>query len=77
VIFMGGLGIVLAGIIAGSGLPGTTVRFTGGPEDVLLMIAVFGLVIAFVADPVWQTKYEGDSHNFRDRRNTVCDRKRG
>ena len=47
VIFMGGLGIVLAGIIAESGQPGKSSRFTGGPEDVLFIAAIFGFVISF------------------------------
>ena len=58
VVFMGGLGIVLAGIIAQTGQPGRTTRFTGGPEDVLLIFAIFGLVIAFglasIAGGAWQ-----------------------
>ncbi|MCM3906108.1 MAG: hypothetical protein ND866_30860 [Pyrinomonadaceae bacterium] len=58
VIFMGGLGIILGGIIAGSGQPGNSSRFTGGPEDVLFIFAIFGLVIAFglvsVAAGAWQ-----------------------
>ena len=47
VIFMGGLGIVLAGIIAESGQPGKSSRFTGGPEDVLFIAAIFGFGISF------------------------------
>ena len=47
VIFMGTLGVVLARIIAGSGDPGATTRFTGGPKEVSLIITVFGLVISF------------------------------
>lgn len=61
VVFMGGLGLVLGNIIAKTGQPGRTTRFTGGPEDVMLMIAVFGLVIAFglasIAGGVWQIWY--------------------
>lgn len=61
VIFMGGLGIVLAGVIAQSDQPGSTSRFTGGPEDVLLIAAIFGLVISFglasVAGGAWQIWY--------------------
>jgi len=58
VIFMGGLGIILGGIIAQSGQPGTSARFTGGPDDVLFIAAIFGLVISFglaaVAGGAWQ-----------------------
>ena len=61
VIFMGGLGIVLAGIIAGAGQPGNTTRFSGGPQDVLFIAAIFGLVISFglasVAGGAWQIWY--------------------
>ncbi len=44
---MGGLGIFLWGILAETGQPGKTTRFTGGPQDVLFIFAIFGLVIAF------------------------------
>jgi hypothetical protein len=58
VLFMGGLGIMLAGIIAGSGQPGASTRFTGGPQDVLLIAGIFGLVISFglaaIVGGVWQ-----------------------
>jgi uncharacterized membrane protein len=58
VVFMGGLGILLAGIIAGSGQPGNSTRFTGGPEDVMFIVGIFGLVIAFglaaMAGGAWQ-----------------------
>jgi len=61
VVFMGGLGIVLAGVIAQSDQPGSTSRFTGGPEDVLFIAAIFGLVISFglasVAGGAWQIWY--------------------
>ena len=57
-IFMGGLSIIIAGIIAGSGQPVNTTRFTGGPEAVLLISVVFSLVIAFgvasIASGAWQ-----------------------
>ena len=60
-IFMGGLGIILAGIIAGTGEPGATTRFTGGPEVILFTAAVFGLVILFglvsIAAGAWQIRY--------------------
>jgi hypothetical protein len=58
VIFMGGLGIFLASIIAGSGQPGNSTRFTGGPEDVMFIAAIFGFVISFglasIVGGVWQ-----------------------
>lgn len=61
VIFMGGLGIVLAGIIMDTGQPGKTSRFTGGPEDVLFIFAIFGLVISFglasMVGGAWQVWY--------------------
>lgn len=61
VVFMAGLGIVLAGLIAESGQPGRTARFTGGPQDVLFIFAIFGLVIAFglasMAGGAWQIWY--------------------
>ncbi|MFN2512987.1 MAG: hypothetical protein ABR568_16395 [Pyrinomonadaceae bacterium] len=84
VIFMGGLGIILAGIIVGTGQPGNTTRFTGGTEDVLFIAAIFGLVISFglatvaggVADLVWQTKPEVDGGDVRGRWRTVGNWKR-
>jgi magnesium-transporting ATPase (P-type) len=61
VIFMSGLGIYLGQIIAQSRTPGSTTRFTGGPNDVAIIMAVFGLVIAFgiatIAGGIWQIKY--------------------
>jgi hypothetical protein len=58
VVFMGGLGIVLGGLIAGSSKAGEGPRFTGGPEDLALIAAIFGLVISFglaaVAGGLWQ-----------------------
>jgi hypothetical protein len=58
VIFMGGLGIYLGGVIARAGQPGNSDRFTGGPQDVLFIAAVFGLVILFgllsMANGGWQ-----------------------
>ena len=61
VIFMGGLGIVLGGIIARTGQPGDSTRFTGGPEVIMFIVAIFGLVIAFglvsVASGAWQIWY--------------------
>jgi len=61
VLFMGALGLYLASIIAQSGEPGGTTRFTGGPQDVALIVAVFGLVISFglasMAGGLWQIIY--------------------
>lgn len=61
VIFMSGLGIVLAGIISQSDQPGSSSRFTGGPQDVLFIYAIFGLVIAFglasIVGGAWQIWY--------------------
>ena len=58
---MGTLAIILGRIIAGSGDPGATTRFTGGPEEVRLIVAVFGLVISFglasMVGGVWQIWY--------------------
>ena len=58
VIFMGGLGVILGGIIAETGQPGKTQRFTGGPEDILFIAVIFGLVILFgllsMATGAWQ-----------------------
>ena len=61
VVFMGTLGFYLSRIIAQTGEPGATTRFTGGPEDVAFIVAVFGLVISFglasMAGGIWQIKY--------------------
>jgi magnesium-transporting ATPase (P-type) len=61
VVFMGGLAIYLGQIVAHTGEPGATSRFTGGPEQLAIIMAVFGLVIAFglasVAGGIWQIKY--------------------
>lgn len=61
VVFMGGLGIILGGIIAGTNQPGSTSRFTGGPEVVLFIVVIFGLVILFglvsMATGAWQIWY--------------------
>lgn len=69
VIFMSGLGIVLGRIIADTGQPGKTQRFTGGPEDVLFIIVVFGLVILFglisMAAGSWQIWYGKPNRTLR------------
>ena len=61
VVFMGALGIYLAQLIARTGEPGQTTRFSGGPEDVAFIITIFGLVISFglasMAGGIWQIKY--------------------
>ena len=61
VVVMGGLGIYLGQLIAQSGAPGSGTRFTGGPNDVAMIVAVFGLVISFgiaaMAGGAWQIKY--------------------
>ena len=61
VLFMGALGIYLWSIIAQSGEPGGTIRFTGGSQEIALIAAVFGLVISFglasMAGGLWQIIY--------------------
>ena len=61
VLFMGTLGIYLGRIITQTPESGSSTRFTGGPQDVALIMAVFGLVISFgiasMAGGVWQIKY--------------------
>jgi hypothetical protein len=61
VLFMGVLGIYLGSMIAQSGAPGETMRFTGGPQEIALIVAVFGLVISFglgsMAGGLWQIIY--------------------
>ena len=60
-IFMSGLGIVLAGIISQSDQPGSSSRFNGSPQDVLFIYGIFGLVIAFglasIVGGAWQIWY--------------------
>lgn len=61
VIFMGTLGFYLGRIISQTGESTSTTRFTGGPQDVALIVAVFGLVISFgfasMAGGIWQIVY--------------------
>ena len=61
VIFMGTLGIYLGKIISQTGESKSTTRFTGGPQDVALIVTVFGLVIAFgvasMTGGIWQIVY--------------------
>ena len=61
VVSMGALGLYLGKIISQTGESTSTSRFTGGPQDVMLIVAVFGLVISFgiasMAGGVWQIVY--------------------
>ena len=61
VIFMGALGLYLGQIITQPGDSTSTTRFTGGPQDVMLIVAIFGLVISFglasMAGGIWQIIY--------------------
>lgn len=61
VLFMSALGIYLAQLIARSGEPGQRTSFSGGPEDVAFIVAIFGLVISFglasIVGGIWQIKY--------------------
>lgn len=61
VIFMGTLGLYVGKLISQTGGSTSTTRFTGGPQDVALIVAVFGLVIAFgvasMAGGIWQIVY--------------------
>lgn len=61
VIFMGTLGLYLGSIISRTGEATATPRFTGGPQDVALIVGVFGLVISFgiasMAGGIWQIVY--------------------
>ena len=47
VLFMGGITVLVAGIIANSNLPGATSRFEGDEKQMAIMFGLFGLVIAF------------------------------
>lgn len=61
VLFMTGLGIYLGSIISNSTDPGATTRFTGGPQDVMFIVVIFGLVISFglasIGAGIWQLIY--------------------
>ena len=61
VVFMSILGLYLGSIISDSNDPGATTRFTGGTQDVMFIVAIFGLVIAFglasIAGGIWQIVY--------------------
>ena len=46
-VFMAGLSLTVARIILLPNLPGTSARFTGGPNMVLFIIGIFGVVLAF------------------------------
>ena len=47
VLFMGGITVLVAGIIANSNAPGATSRFEGDEKQMAIMFGLFGLVIAF------------------------------
>ena len=61
VVFMSILGLYLGSIISNSDDPGATNRFTGGPQDVMFIVAIFGLVISFglasIIGGIWQIIY--------------------
>ena len=61
VVSMSILGLYLGSIISNSDDPGATTRFTGGTQDVMFIVAIFGLVIAFglasIAGGIWQIIY--------------------
>jgi RNA polymerase subunit RPABC4/transcription elongation factor Spt4 len=47
VAFMGVITLLVAGIIAGAGRPGSTQSFSGGTKELALIFGIFALVIAF------------------------------
>lgn len=47
VLFMGGITVLVAGIIANANVPGSTNRFKGDSKQMAIMFGLFGLVIAF------------------------------
>jgi hypothetical protein len=61
VLFMSILGVYLGSIISDSNDPAATTRFTGGPQDVMFIVVIFGLVISFglasIAGGIWQMIY--------------------
>jgi hypothetical protein len=61
VLFMSILGIYLGSIISNSSDPTATSRFSGGPQDVMFIAAIFGLVISFglasIVGGIWQIVY--------------------
>lgn len=61
VLFMGAITIVVAGIIAQAGRPGSTQSFDGGPKEMFMIFGIFGLVIAFgftsMVAGFWQVWY--------------------
>ena len=61
VLFMSILGVYLGSIISNSTDPESTTRFTGGPQDVMFIVVIFGLVISFglasIAGGIWQIIY--------------------
>lgn len=61
VVFMSILGIYLGSIISNSSDPGATTKFSGGPQDVMFIVVIFGLVICFglasMSGGIWQIIY--------------------
>jgi hypothetical protein len=55
------LGIYLGSIISNSSDPAATTRFSGGTQDLMFIVLIFGLVIsvglASVAGGIWQIIY--------------------
>lgn len=47
VLFMGAITVLVAGIVAQTGRPGSTQSFNGGPKELALIFSIFALVIAF------------------------------
>ena len=46
-VFMGAITVLVAVVIANSGAPGSTTRFSGGKKEAAVIFAVFGTVLAF------------------------------
>ena len=61
VLSMSILGLYLGSLISNSNDPEATTRFTGGPQDVMFIVVIFGLVISFglasIAGGIWQIIY--------------------
>jgi hypothetical protein len=61
VLFMGGIGFVIARIVVGTGRPGATTTFTGDAGDLALIYGVLwlvaGLGLVFVFAGAWQIRY--------------------
>ena len=58
IVIMGAITIAVIGMIGQSGKPGTSARFTGTKDQMLMMFAVFGFVLLFgfvsVIAGLWQ-----------------------